>query len=76
VQTLSGKVFGKTIKVEWSKRGRYGRILGMIYLESRSINRELVEEGWAWHYRQDDKTPTLAEAEKTAREKKLGLCKD
>src|SRR4051812_29621262 len=50
-QTLGDKVSGKTVRVTWRESDRYGRIVGHVYLDSRWINREMVAEGFAWHYR-------------------------
>lgn len=48
-QALADKVFGKEVKVVWTERDKYKRILGDIYLDDRWINKEMVGEGFAWH---------------------------
>lgn len=74
---LSEKVFGKEVLVKRQKKlDRYGRVLGDVYLNSRWIDREMVAEGLAWHYKQYSKSPELAKAEQAAREAKLGLWQD
>lgn len=73
---LSQYVFGKDVKVEFEKRDRYGRILGIVYLGALDVNLQMVKDGYAWHYKFYDKTTSYAEAEKEAREKKLGLWVD
>ena len=75
-KALADKVFGKEVKVEWSEKDRYKRILGTIFLENRWINKEMVEEGWAWHYTYYSKDQALAAAEKAAKESKKGLWDD
>ena len=67
---------GKTVRVEWVKKDQYGRILGIVFLDKTDINLKMVETGNAWHYKFYDKTTSYAEAEKEAREKKLGLWVD
>ncbi len=46
--------FGLTIRTELDKgaTGKYGRLLGWIYVgsEVRSLNEQMVEEGYAWAY--------------------------
>lgn len=46
--------FGLTIRTELDKgaTGKYGRLLGWIYVgsEVRSLNEQMVEEGYAWEY--------------------------
>jgi len=73
---LSGFVFGNTVRVDFKKRDQYGRILGEVYFNATNINLQMVKDGYAWHYKFFDKTPEYAEAEKVAREKRLGLWVD
>ena len=73
---LSSMVAGKEVKVYWEKTDKYGRILGDITCCSTNVNLQMVKEGLAWHFKFYDKTPEYAEAEKAAREKKLGLWAD
>ena len=73
---LAGFIAGKDVRIEWEKKDQYGRILGIIYNGETDINLQMVKDGFAWHYKHFDKTPSYAEAEKTAREKKLGLWSD
>ena len=72
-QALSSKVFGKTVEVKSSGKDRYGRTIGDIYLGERWINLEMVQEGWAWHYKSYSKDKRLAEAEVNARRALRGL---
>jgi len=75
-KALADKVFGQVITIVFDKRDRYGRIIGTIYLGKRWINKEMVEEGYAWHYKQYASSEELAAAEQKAREKKLALWLD
>jgi endonuclease YncB( thermonuclease family) len=75
-KALSEKVFGKAVRVEWTEKDKYRRTLGHIYVADRWINREMVEEGWAWHYKQYSDDEDLAKLELTARAKKVGLWAD
>lgn len=75
-EALAEKVFQQRVDVSWSERDRYQRILGDVHAGGRWINRELVAEGWAWHYRQYSADPVLAEAEGTARAAGRGLWSD
>ena len=55
---------------------QYKRLVGLITLNNRNINREMVSEGWAWAYRQYLDRPHASEyieAEEKARGKRLGL---
>lgn len=72
------------VKVFWKKKDsfswrttkkeeKHGRIIGGIYLNGRFINRELVERGAAWHYKEFSTDDTIAEAEAYAKTNKYGL---
>ena len=58
------------------ERDRYKRILGTIYLDGRWINKEMMAEGWAWHYTFYSTDQELAKAEAAAKEAKKGLWVD
>jgi len=73
-QFASDLAFGKTVSVSYSKKDRYGRILGEVLLPSgKVLNEELVRAGYAWHYTQYSKDRTLAELEEEARKARRGL---
>lgn len=72
-QVLSDKIFGKEVKILWDKEDRYKRIIGTVIFNEGNINREMISEGYAWHYKQYSKSKELEELEQKAREKRLGL---
>lgn len=79
---LAGLVKNKTVCVAWEKRGRYGRIIGTVYVEQIEVNLDLDENGLAWHYKkyQNQQSPAgrerYAQAENNARSNNLGLWQD
>jgi endonuclease YncB( thermonuclease family) len=76
-QALAKIVFGKVVQVDDLGKDRYGRTLGMVRLDKRNINLELVQDGWAWWYRKyAPKNKELASAEAAARKAKRGLWAD
>ena len=75
-QALSAKIFGKQVWIQWTERDKHDRILGKVMLGKRWINREMIAEGYAWHYKQYSSDPELAKAENTGRARKLGLWAD
>ena len=75
-EALGEKIHEKEVRVEWSKKDRYGRILGDVYLGDRHINREMIRDGMAWHYRQYSKSVELQREEDAARKAKRGLWSD
>lgn len=74
---LSDLVFGKTVIIRAQKRpDRYGRTIGEIFLceaSKESVNMAMVRGGCAWHYKSFSKDSSYAEAERIARESKVGL---
>jgi len=72
-KALGKKLIREIVRVDWLDRDRYDRILGDVFLADRWINREQVAEGWAWHFRKYSNSAVLAEAEKEARQAKLGM---
>jgi endonuclease YncB( thermonuclease family) len=81
-QSLSEEVFGKEVSIEWSKRDRYGRIVGKISVGGRDVCLEQVRAGMAWHYKyyQGEQSPEdrrlYADGEGEARAAKRGLWVD
>lgn len=76
---LATFVAGKIVKVEWTKKDKYGRILGTVWtmLPVRTdVNLQMVKDGFAWHYKHFDNTQSYADAETAARMAKRGLWKD
>ena len=79
---LSDSISGKNVSVEFKKKDRYGRILGIIIFDSSDVNLEQVRAGFAWHYKKyqreqsaEDRT-TYAQAEIYARKNLIGLWSD
>lgn len=72
-QYLETLIYHKQVKVVYSSRDRYKRILGIVYLGDKEINLQMVQSGLAWHYIYNDKTLSYIQAEKSAKEKKIGL---
>ena len=75
-QYLSSLIFGKKVSIRYKSIDRYGRILGVVFLDGAEINLQMVQNGYAWHYSYFDKTPAYIEAEKQARAEKKGLWQD
>ena len=76
---LAAFVAGKNVEIEWTKKDKYGRILGTVWAMipvRTDVNLQMVKDGFAWHYKQFDNTQTYAAAEIDARRAKRGLWKD
>jgi endonuclease YncB( thermonuclease family) len=72
-KALEEKVLNKTVYIDGDKQDRYGRLIADIKIGSRWINKELVEEGYAWHYKQYSDDEELNEAELNAKKSAIGL---
>lgn len=73
-QFTSDLAFGKTVRLIEHNKDRYGRVVGTIILpDGRSLNEELVRNGFAWHYTAYSKDKKLASLEADARRYKRGL---
>ena len=72
-ESLSKKLFQKDVRIEWSERDKYERTISNIYLDDRWINKEMVQEGWAWHYRKYSDSAELSDAEAAAHKSGIGL---
>ena len=82
-QSLSELVFDTQVTVQWSKRDKYGRIVGKVRSQDgRDICLIQISQGMAWHYtkyadeQSADDRGVYADAEKVARQSSLGLWQD
>jgi endonuclease YncB( thermonuclease family) len=80
---LAALAFGKPVVVLWSKRDRYGRIVGQVNVgASHDVGLALIEAGLAWHYKRYQHEQPAAErgryarAEDEARTRRVGLWQD
>lgn len=71
---LSGLIAGKDVLVKFSKKDRYGRILGIVYHNKTDINEQMVLNGYAWAYLYYSKE--YEKQMKRAKQQKLGLWQD
>jgi endonuclease YncB( thermonuclease family) len=69
--------FGQEARFESRGKDSYGRELAEVFLpDGRSLNRELVSEGFAWWYRRYADDADLAAREREARVERRGLWAD
>lgn len=72
---LAGYIFGKEVELLVSGRDRNKRLIATAFYNGQNINLAMIENGYAWHYKQYSSDKTFAEAEKKARALKRGLWK-
>ncbi len=75
-QFVSSLVYGKTVTIEVTDRDRYGRLVGVVYLEGANVNLRIVENGYAWWYRQYSTDVSYGRTELDAFERRSGLWAD
>jgi micrococcal nuclease len=67
------KYLYKECKVVYKGVDRYGRTIGVLYVDSVNINLQSIQEGFSWHYKKYSSDTVLAEAEVKARIEYKGL---
>ena len=72
-EALREKTYKKRVSIALQGEDPYGRLIGNVFVDGDWINRELVEEGHAWHFRHHSSNPELGYAEKTARADGLNI---
>ncbi len=72
-KALEEKVLNKKVYIDGYKKDRYGRLIADLRIGPRWINKELVDEGYAWHYKQYSKNQELTESESNAKKEAKGL---
>ena len=75
-RALATKVLRQSVRLDIMAMDRYRRSVAVIWRDGRSINKEMVAEGWAWAYRQYLDRPYASEyisLEEEARRQQRGL---
>lgn len=76
---LNSRVAGSTLAVEYQKKDRWGRYIGVLRYHNQDINAELVAIGACWHFKkyqseQSEQDRRLySELEIRARKERVGL---
>ena len=75
-QALSNLAFQKQALVEIAAKDRYGRTIGVVFVDGLNVNAELVKQGMAWVYRKYTDDKRLYTLESEAKQAKRGLWLD
>lgn len=78
-RALGSKVTGKRVTAQVVDIDRYQRVVAVVRIGSRDINREMLTEGMAWAYRRYLQPPyasAYTTAESGARARRTGLWRD
>lgn len=73
---LNSQVYGKFVYVKSNKMDLYKRHIGTIYLGNYNVNQSIVQNGYAWAFREYLTDPNYIKYEQYARQNRLGLWKD
>jgi len=69
-------VFGKVVEVDPLTRDRYGRTVAWVHVGGRCLNEEILQAGFAWHFKRFSRDRHLAVLELQARAARTGLWVD
>ena len=72
-QALAALAFQKDAHVIWSKKDRYDRVIGRVYIDDLDVNAQMVHLGHAWVYRKYSEDEFLLTLETEARAARSGL---
>jgi micrococcal nuclease len=75
-QALSRMVFGQEVAVRYTTEDRAGRMVGTILIEGDNINAKMIEDGWAWHFKEYGEDQRFTDLERKAKSAKRGLWVD
>jgi endonuclease YncB( thermonuclease family) len=74
-EALAGMVLGKEIVLGKTGVDRYGRVLGFVLLGPVDVGLQMLEDGWAWHFKKYNSNSKYRFAEERAKAAHLGLWK-
>jgi len=66
----------KKILIETQTKDSYGRTAGIVSLNDKNVNNELVKQSMAWEYKKYTDNETLCELEAQAKTRRIGLWAD
>ena len=70
---LGEQLKGDNLVVRVMDTDQYGRVVGMVIVDGRNVNEELIRAGYAWHFKRYDNNPVWERLENEAREAGRGL---
>ena len=80
---LAKLLLDKSVSFKKAVANKYGRVLGFIEVKSSEDNgkpldasSQMLEQGWAWHFKKYNDEQRLADAEASAKKAKRGLWAD
>lgn len=76
-QTLSNLCFGKIVTIQAEKYDRYRRLIAVVINDKgQNVNKQMLKQGMAWHYKKYSKDSDYSKLENEARKSRVGLWQD
>lgn len=76
-KALSDLCFGQQVIVYSKNEDRYGRLIAVIINNRKQVvNKEMIKQGMAWHFKRFSSDRLYAQLEIEARKNRVGLWKD
>ena len=72
-QFTSDAIYLKTVTYFITKKDRYGRSIAKVYYKNKYLSAEIIKNGMGWQYKKYSTSQDLAQYEKQARFRKIGL---
>jgi micrococcal nuclease len=73
-QALAALCFGKTVKVSFTKKDRYQRVIGYVFTsDGQNINEWMVENGFAWQFEKYSSSTRLQQLQAQAKQHRKAL---
>lgn len=72
---VSELIFTKDVQLITHGKDRYKRTIADVFYKKKNINLNMIQAGYAWHYKKYSSNLEMAKAETKARIQKIGLWK-
>lgn len=72
-EALRKMVSGRKVRITWTKKDNFDRRLAQIYVGDEHVNRRMIQDGHAWHFKRYNQSKELAQLEDEAQKAKRGL---
>jgi len=72
-EALRKMALDRKVRITWTKKDNFGRRLAQVYVGDDHINRNMIRDGHAWHFKRYNQSKELAQLEEEAKKAKRGL---
>lgn len=72
-QALADLIFNKHVDLAVEEVDRYGRTVAEVYIDGVNVNKYMVQNGYAWAYKEYMRNPVYLDLQKQAERNKIGL---